>query len=221
MGPFVDAEGVGLADRHPGGTIVNSPNGNKWVATGHSANVVDKSGQDWILTNGFDRYEKDPGRGGRPTVMDRLDWIDGWPTVRAGAWTGVDAQKAPVARSDAGSDFGSGLGGFRMLGPGAWREGTDPDAGGYARAAADGPAPQLLLPDHAPRGDVRLEADVRLRDDRGRVGLVLAAGSASDHLIAWVGADRTLTVELTRAARCGSPGRNDCTPPPTPGAGTR
>ncbi|MEV5809700.1 family 43 glycosylhydrolase [Streptomyces parvulus] len=201
MGPFVDAEGVGLADRHPGGTIVNSPNGNKWVSTGHSANVVDKSGQDWILTNGFDRYEKDPSWGGRPTVMDRLDWVDGWPTVRAGAWTSDSPQRAPVARWDAGSDFGSGLDGFHTAGTGAWKPEIDQDSGGYARADGDGPAPRLLLPDHAPRGDVRLETDVRLRDGRGRVGLVLAAGSASDHLIAWVGADRTLTVELTRRGK--------------------
>ncbi|MER8002544.1 family 43 glycosylhydrolase [Streptomyces sp. NPDC095613] len=197
-GPFVDAEGVGLADRHPGGTIVNSPNGNKWVATGHSANVVDKSGQEWILTNGFDRFEKNPGWGGRPTVMDRLDWIDGWPTVRAGAWTSEGAQAAPVARWDAGSDFEAGLGGFRTLGTGVWKKGTDSDSGRCARATGGGSAPQMLLPSRAPKGDVRLEADLRLRDDRGRVGLVLAAKGAFDHLIAWMGSDRALTVESTR-----------------------
>ncbi|MFI6699097.1 family 43 glycosylhydrolase [Streptomyces sp. NPDC050509] len=198
MGPFVDAEGVGLADLHPGGTIVNSPNGNRWVATGHSANVVDKSGQEWMLTNGFDRFEKDPDWGGRPTVMDRLDWINGWPTVRAGAWTSEGAQTAPVAQWDVGSDFQSGLGGFRTLGTGVWTEGTDSDSGRYARATGDGSAPQMLLPSRAPKGDVRLETDVRLRDDRGRAGLVLASQGASDHLIAWVGSDRALTVELTR-----------------------
>ncbi|MFS8199640.1 family 43 glycosylhydrolase [Streptomyces sp. CWNU-52B] len=209
-GPFVDAENVGLADLHPGGTIVNSPNGNKWVATGHSADVVDKSGQEWILTNGFDRFETDPDWGGRPTVMDRLDWIDGWPTVRAGAWTSEGVQTAPVARWDEGSDFEAGLGGFRTLGTGAWKEGTDPDSGRYAqapraqqaaRATGARSAPQLLIPSRAPKGDVRLEADVRLRDDRGGVGLVLAAGGARDHLIAWVDSDRALTVELTRGGK--------------------
>ncbi|MGI5440615.1 family 43 glycosylhydrolase [Streptomyces shenzhenensis] len=201
MGPFVDAEGVGLADLHPGGTIVNSPNGNRWVATGHSADVVDKSGQEWILTNGFDRFEKDPGWGGRPTVMDRLDWIDGWPTVRAGAWTSEGTQTAPVATWDVGSGFQAGLGGFRTLGTGVWKAGVDSDSGRYARATDGGSVPQLLLPNRAPKGDVRLETDVRVRDDRGRVGLVLASRGAADHLIAWVGSGRTLTVELTRGGK--------------------
>lgn len=198
MGPFLDAEGVGLTGLHLGGTIVNSPNGNRWVSTGHSANLVDRSGQDWILTNGFDRTETDPSWGGRPTVMDRLDWIDGWPTVRAGQWTSDDVETAPVAAWDAGSTFDDGLRGFEPVGEGRWTTGMDADSGGYARAQGRGAAPQLLLPRRAPHGDVRLESDVRLRDGAGRVGLVLASDGRQDHAIAWLDASGRLSVELTR-----------------------
>ncbi|MGC4938529.1 family 43 glycosylhydrolase [Kribbella sp. DT2] len=199
MGPFVDAEGVGLADLHPGGTIVNSPNGNKWVSTGHSAIVVDKSGQDWMITNGFDRTETDPNWGGRPTVMDRLDWIGGWPTVRAGAWTSEDPQKAPVGAWGAGSTFDSGLAGFDTRG--SWTTGTDTDSGRFARTRSRSSVPSLLLPRKAPYGDVRAEADVRLHDGKGRVGLVLASAGRFDHAVAWLDSAHMLSVEVTRHGR--------------------
>jgi hypothetical protein len=201
MGPFLDAEGVGLAALHPGGTIVNSPNGNKWVATGHSAIMVDKSGQDWMISSGFDRTETDPNWGGRPTVMDRLDWIGGWPTVRAGAWTSEGPQKAPVGAWDAGSRFESGLGGFDTEGSGSWTTRQDPDSGQFARSQSRAPAPLLLLPRHAPHGDVRVEADVRVHDGSGRVGVVLASAGKFDHVIAWLDSTGMLSVEVTRNRR--------------------
>ncbi|WP_262697964.1 MULTISPECIES: hypothetical protein [Streptomyces] len=42
------------------------------------------------------------------------------------------------------------------------------------------------------------EADVRLRDDEGRAGLVLASAGRSDHAVAWLDATGTLSVEVTR-----------------------
>lgn len=200
MGPFVDAEGVGLADVHPGGTIVNSPNGNRWVASGHSANVVDRSGQEWILVNGFDRFEEDMTWGGRPTLMDRLDWIDGWPTVNAGAWSSEDRQTAPIGSWDVGSRFDDGLAGFATAGPGRWTTGSDPQVGGYAQATSRGSVPSFLLPEGAPSGDVRLESDVRLDGD-GRVGLVLALQDRRHHVLAWVDAEGTVSVERTENGR--------------------
>lgn len=198
LGPFLDAEGVDLNALHPGGTIVNSPNGNKWVATGHSANVVDKSGQDWILVNGFDRTT--PEWGGRPTLMDRLDWIDGWPTVRAGAWSSEERQTAPVGSWDIGSHFSDGIVGFTAQGPGHWITGDDAQSGGYVQPASAAPFPAFLVPAQEVTGDVRLEADLRLApgNDRGRVGLVLARLDDRNHVIAWLGADQSMTIETTR-----------------------
>ncbi|SDE17408.1 family 43 glycosylhydrolase [Glycomyces harbinensis] len=201
LGPFTDAEGDSLTGLYPGGTIVNSPNGNRWVASGHSANVVDHSGQDWILVNGFDRFEEDLTWGGRPTLMDRLDWVDGWPTVNAGAWSSDGPQTAPVGTWDAGSRFEDGLAGFDTAGPGRWKTGEDDLSGGYARSAANSPNPSFLLPEAPLSGDVRLESDVRVTDDRGRAGLVLAYQDSRNNAVAWIDADGLLSVEVKRHGR--------------------
>nr|WP_255672576.1 family 43 glycosylhydrolase [Glycomyces amatae] len=207
LGPFTDADGVSLTAENPGGTIVNSPNGNRWVASGHSANVVDHSGQEWILTNGFDRFEEDLTWGGRPTLMDRLDWIDGWPTVNAGAWSSDGPQTAPVGAWDAGSrfedgtGFEDGAGGFSTPGPGRWKRDQDDLSGGFAYNTAHSPNPSFLLPDDAPTGDVRLESDVRVTDDRGRAGLVLGYEDSRNHAVAWIDADGLLSVEVRRHGR--------------------
>ena len=63
-------------------------NGNRWVGTGHNAVFTDFAGQDWYLYHAVDR--NDPYFAGavgftkRPALMDPLDWVDGWPTVRGG-----------------------------------------------------------------------------------------------------------------------------------------
>ncbi|HKE19366.1 MAG TPA: family 43 glycosylhydrolase [Kofleriaceae bacterium] len=104
-GPFVDREGVSFAPGRVGGTPVISMNGNRWVGTGHNAVFTDLAGQDWTVYHAIDRH--DPYRGGspladfqvkRPALMDPLDWIDGWPTVRGGTWASDEPQPAPVAR---------------------------------------------------------------------------------------------------------------------------
>ncbi|MFD0448706.1 hypothetical protein [Streptomyces asiaticus] len=87
---------------------------------------------------------------------------------------------------------------FDILGHGSWTTESDPDSGRYARGRSRATVPQLLLPRRAPDGDVRIEADVRLRDDDGRVGLVLASAGRSDHAVAWLDSTGTLSVEVTR-----------------------
>lgn len=201
LGPFTDRDGDSLTGLYPGGTIVNSPNGNRWVASGHSANVVDHSGQEWILVNGFDRFEEDLTWGGRPTLMDRLDWIDGWPTVNAGAWSSDGPQTAPVGAWDAGSRFEDGLGGFTTAGPGRWTTGEDDLSGGFAAGGANSPTPSFLLPEDGPSGDVRLEADVRVADDRGRAGLVLGYQDPRNNAVAWIDGSGLLAVEVKRHGR--------------------
>ena len=105
-GPFVDREGVPLTPGRVGGTPVLSMNGNRWVGTGHNAVFTDLSGQDWFVYHAIDR--NDPYRGGspvgdfqvkRPALMDPLDWIDDWPTVRGGRWASDRPMPAPVAQA--------------------------------------------------------------------------------------------------------------------------
>lgn len=104
-GPFVDREGVPFTPGRVGGTPVLSMNGNRWVGTGHNAVFTDFAGQDWVVYHAIDRH--DPFRGGaplsefqvkRPALMDPLDWIDGWPTVRGGYWASDEPVFAPAAQ---------------------------------------------------------------------------------------------------------------------------
>jgi arabinan endo-1,5-alpha-L-arabinosidase len=105
-GPFVDKEGVPFTPGRVGGTPVISMNGNRWVGTGHNAVFTDHAGQDWILYHAIDRY--DPYRGGSPlgdfpvkraALIDPLDWVDGWPTVRGGYWASDTRMPAPAAQA--------------------------------------------------------------------------------------------------------------------------
>jgi arabinan endo-1,5-alpha-L-arabinosidase len=102
LGPFVDREGVSLLAGRVGGTPVISMNGNLWVGPGHNAVFTDFGGQDWFLYHAVDRnhpyFAGPPGFTKRPALMDRLDWIDGWPTVRSGQWASATPQPAPVAQ---------------------------------------------------------------------------------------------------------------------------
>ena len=75
-------------------------NGNRWVGPGHNSVITDSAGQDWFVYHAIDR--NDPYFAGavgftkRPALLDRLDWIDGWPTVRAGRWASSSPQASPV-----------------------------------------------------------------------------------------------------------------------------
>ena len=106
LGPFRDRDGISLLDSRVGGTLVISPNGNTWVGTGHNAVVTDLAGQDWLVYHAIDRrdpYLDEPfGINQRPMLLDRLDWVDGWPTVRAGRWASEEPQRAPVTDPAAG-----------------------------------------------------------------------------------------------------------------------
>ncbi len=85
-----------------GGTPVISMNGNRWVGPGHNSVFEDFSGQSWTVYHAVDR--NDPYFAGavgftkRPVLMDPLDWVNGWPTVRGGLWASDKAQPAPAAQ---------------------------------------------------------------------------------------------------------------------------
>lgn len=193
-GPFEDAEGVSLTATHPGGTIVNSPNGNSLIGTGHNAIAVDRAGQDWMFTNAFYRFDD---WGGRPTAMDRLDWIDGWPTVRAGAWTSDTPQPAPAGTWDVGSTFTDQDASDWHAVRGSWRSGEEDDSGGFVAARSRAPLPTFLLGDSGTADDYRVEADLRVTREDGRAGLVLAYQDRANHVVAWTGSEHGLQVETT------------------------
>jgi arabinan endo-1,5-alpha-L-arabinosidase len=103
-GPFVDREGVRLTLNRVGGTPVLSPNGNRWVGTGHTTIITDFGGQDWILYHAVDRkspylppVSNEEMLTQRQVLMDALDWVDGWPVVRGGQGASDTEQPAPAA----------------------------------------------------------------------------------------------------------------------------
>ncbi|GAB2609952.1 hypothetical protein Aab01nite_24070 [Paractinoplanes abujensis] len=100
LGPFTDRDGLRLDVSRAGGTPVIAPNGNRWVGTGHNGLITDRRGQDWLVYHAIDRndpYLDEPyGINERPMLIDRLDWIGGWPTVNRGAWA-ADKRDTPPA----------------------------------------------------------------------------------------------------------------------------
>lgn len=101
-GPFVDKLGVSLLDPRVGGTPVISMNGNRFVGPGHNAVFTDAGGQDWTVYHAVDvndPYFTPGGVNKRPALLDPLDWVDGWPTVRGGQWASDSAMPAPAAQA--------------------------------------------------------------------------------------------------------------------------
>lgn len=200
LGPFRDKEGVSLLGSDTGGTIVVAPNGNRWVGTGHNAIVTDVSGQTFLAYHAVDKnrpyLDGSPGFTMRPMLLDRLDWIDSWPTVRGGAWASDSPQVAPVTRGTvddtftAGTDLRAATGSLdvRPADPGS-------DAGGYGRLG--GPT-SFAVSDAALPADVHVEADVRSTGDTGSVGVVARYRDPADNIRTVLdAADRTLRVVST------------------------
>jgi arabinan endo-1,5-alpha-L-arabinosidase len=103
LGPYVDREGFSLLQGQVGGTPVLSMNGNRWVGLGHNDVFIDESGQWWTVYHAVDRndpyFEDAVGwLTKRPVLLDAIDWIDGWPTVRGGLWASDTPQPAPAAQ---------------------------------------------------------------------------------------------------------------------------
>ncbi|MEV0724637.1 family 43 glycosylhydrolase [Micromonospora purpureochromogenes] len=194
-GPFVDRDGTPLTASRAGGTPVLTQNGNRWIGTGHNGFLTDLSGQDWIVYHAIDRadpYLDEPfGINERPMLIDRLDWIDGWPRVNAGAGPSDGDRPAPVttARLDARFDSPA-LSGW--TGSGAWRvaDGRLTGTGALTSRTVTG-------------GDLRAEADLRLTGAAaagltvGRVEVRLDA--AAGRLVAREAGGATASVPLPAA----------------------
>lgn len=99
-GPFLDREGVSMNASRTGGSIVLTPNGNRWVGTGHNAVVTDLAGHDWMVYHAIDRHQpyldQPYGINRRPMLIDRMDWEEGWPVVRGGRGASDTRVPAPV-----------------------------------------------------------------------------------------------------------------------------
>jgi arabinan endo-1,5-alpha-L-arabinosidase len=102
LGPFRDRQGHSFLAGRVGGTPVISMNGNRWVGTGHSSAFVDRGGQWWLAYHAVDRtdpyFASQPGLTKRPALLDPLDWVNGWPTIRAGRWASDRWMPAPAAQ---------------------------------------------------------------------------------------------------------------------------
>lgn len=74
----------------------------RWVAPGHNSVVRDDAGADWILYHGVDvrrprAKATDDVNTRRVMLLDRLEWVDGWPRIRGLSPTST-AQVGPVVR---------------------------------------------------------------------------------------------------------------------------
>ena len=158
-GPFLDKEGLDMTASVTGGSVLLTQNGNRWIGAGHHAMMTDASGKDWIVYHAIDRDEPwltEPyGINRRPMLIDPVDWIDGWPEVRAGRGPSEGPQTAPVTASLLDATSWAPADGFRNM-----AAGSDPAGGdvgvvkGNARSTTDLPA-----------GDVRVSVDVLLGED--------------------------------------------------------
>jgi arabinan endo-1,5-alpha-L-arabinosidase len=136
-GPFVDQRGNQLTAGRVGGTPVLAMNGNRWIGPGHNSVFRDFGGQWWTISHAIDRsrpyFANRPTLTRRPPLLDPIDWVGGWPTVRAGRGASSTTMPAPAAQPTQRSTYrprgvvpdvpGSAI-------PGASDEftGTEPDA---------------------------------------------------------------------------------------------
>ena len=102
LGPYVDREGVSLLSGRVGGTPFLTMNGNRWVGLGHNSVFQDFDGQWWTVYHAVDQndpyFEGAFGFTKRPVLLDPIDWINGWPTVRGGFGASDNPVHAPAAQ---------------------------------------------------------------------------------------------------------------------------
>jgi arabinan endo-1,5-alpha-L-arabinosidase len=171
-GPYVDQQGTPLTVSRAGGTPSLVQNGNRWIGAGHNAVVTDLSGQDWLAYHAIDRADPyldgTDGINQRPMLIDRLDWVGGWPLARAGRGPSEGAQPAPVTSGPlvtTPADPGTGY----TLSDG-WQRAQDADSGAFLGSTSAASA----VGDLGRSGAARVEADLR----SGQAAYGLELGSA-------------------------------------------
>ena len=77
-GPYTDKDGKPLLEG--GGTMFLHADGKGlFVGTGHNGDVIrDDAGTYWIVYHAY--HKADPARG-RVLMLDRVDWVGGWPKI--------------------------------------------------------------------------------------------------------------------------------------------
>jgi len=109
LGPFVDRAGNSFLASRVGGTPVLSMNGNRWVGTGHNSVLRDFGGQWWTVYHAIDRFvpyfESRPGVNIRSPMLDPVDWVDGWPSVRANRGASDESMPGPAAQPGEGTTY--------------------------------------------------------------------------------------------------------------------
>lgn len=226
LGPFVDADGISLLDSHVGGTTMITQNGNRWIGSGHHAIATDAEGRDWIVYHAIDRNEpwlNNPfGINRRPMLLDRIDWIDGWPRTRAGAGPSDGPQPAPVTTSALGITADDPAArGFLGLRPGPQDDQSGKTAllDGGARTKADAPRSKARV-----RFDFRTDEEftVVLGGGRDRVVVsvepgdelrVVARGSTGTAKLTGSDTWRTVIVEVDGEQVTASVGESDLADP--------
>lgn len=94
-GPYLDKAGRDLRERG-NGTLILKGN-DQFVGVGHCSRIItDDAGQDWILYHGidFERGKVSGGASRRMLFLDKVEWMDDWPTI-TGDTPSVDEQKKP------------------------------------------------------------------------------------------------------------------------------
>jgi arabinan endo-1,5-alpha-L-arabinosidase len=174
-GPYVDQQGVPLTASRAGGTPVLNQNGNRWVGAGHNAIATDLAGRDWIVYHAIDRGDPylngTDGINERPMLVDRLDWVKGWPAVRAGRGPSTGQQQGPATDGRWSTAFDSGVP-ARWRRTGGWTEDSSTPTGGYVTSTAEGSLLSTRI-----GASARVEAD--LRSSGAAYGLSLRAGSST------------------------------------------
>lgn len=176
LGPFRDADGIALTASRVGGTVVVTQNGNRWIGAGHHAIATDNAGRDFIVYHAIDRHlpwlNEPFGINRRPMLLDRIDWVGGWPRVRAGAGPSDTPQPAPVTGSHLGINAEDpAAAGFRGL-----RSASDPQSGLAGRVSGTARTRAVLTSSSVRvRLDVRTRSALRVRlgDASGKVTVVL------------------------------------------------
>jgi arabinan endo-1,5-alpha-L-arabinosidase len=93
-GPYLDKNGGDLAAG--GGTLILGRN-DVWVGPGHNSVITDDAGNDWLV---YHAIPKDDPRlinsvNRRPTLIDLIEWQEGWPVINGGEGPSFEPRAVP------------------------------------------------------------------------------------------------------------------------------
>ena len=94
-GPYLDSQGRDL--RSGGGDVILARN-EVFVGPGHNSVIRDDAGVDWLVYHAIPLQEPRLANGvnHRPALLERIDWVDGWPVINGGRGPSSSPQPAPT-----------------------------------------------------------------------------------------------------------------------------